>query len=352
MLPKDRNSKNIQLYELGTTDALEKSLGKGLFGSFKWLNLLNQEYDYNFYVLKHINDQSSFPFAHIKFADFEKIVSLPFSDYLIPNLNNESQLKSYLSIIEEKFPQAKIQLKWLIGESLDVSEKGYKFTETAYLHRVSTSNKEDIKNNMSASFRNKVNQAVRANLSVKISYELSDVEEFYRTYYELRIHKFKKIPQSFSFFKKLWSEYIDKKQGFVMKVTIDGLAIAFAICLKHEDIIYFKYSCSKKDYLHHRPNNLLMNELFTYASDNGFSSVDLGLSGLGKAYEGLVSFKESMGGAPSIIKSLEVVPKKYDSDAESKMNELTGSLTHTIIENDPGPEMTSVLSKSLYRYFV
>jgi hypothetical protein len=322
-----------------------------LFGSPKWMKVLQAEYGINFFVIKYTQSDAFFPFAHLRRPGFEKIVSLPFSDYIIPSVKNETEVNELLSDLQIAYPEAKVRCDWIFPDNFNFEECPYDLRQTAYLHTVYTPDFKKVKKNMKSSFRNKIRQAKRHELTTNISKELTSVEEFYAAYHSLRIHKFGKIPQSFRFFKEIWSDFIKKDKGFVLEVKLDGTNIAFGVCLVHGDKIYFKFSCSKKEYLDYRPNNLLLSTLFKYACDNDFRAVDLGLSGTGKSYEGLVKFKESTGGVPSPIKTLEIIPDSYDAEAEKQLGRMTSDLTKEIVQLNPAPDSTSKFSEILYPYF-
>jgi hypothetical protein len=348
----NRTSKNLPNSTiLSHSNDLPAYSNPHLFESNKWIELLRGEYKIDFFLIRQKNGKSFFYFAHLTYPNFEKIVSLPFCDYHIPELKNAEVLNELIGDLKKAFPDAKIQFKWVLPKNVTVDDVQYKISQSAYLHTVYTPDYKKVWDKMDSSFRGKVRQAKRYNLETEFCQDLDSVKEFYESYHQLRIQKFSKIPQSFPFFQNLWQHFIKNNAGFVLKINLDGQSIAFAICLEYKAKIYFKFSCSKKEYLDYRPNNLLLNKLFRYACKENFKAVDLGLSGIGKTYEGLVKFKESMGGIPSPIISLEIIPDSYNLHTEKKLNDLTTEITEKIVTNNPPPAVTSDLSKALYPYF-
>lgn len=335
-------------------DSYEGNKNKGassVFTSPDWLKMIECVYDLDIHFIKHKESDTGFYFALVDRPEFQKIVSLPFSDYIIPTVESDEHLNDLFTDLESNYPNAKIICDWILPDSVDHKKLKPAFFQTAYLHKVPITTFQEVEMNMSSSFRNKVNQASRENLKTEICKDLKSLEEFYETYYRLRIDKFKKIPQSYSLFGNVHELFFANDQGFIIKVKLDDVPIAFAICLEYGGEIYVKYSSSDKEYLDYRPNNLLYNDLFQYACDKDVKAVDLGLSGISENYAGLVQFKKSMGGVPFSIMQAEIQPDSYNQTAEKKLQKMTGEIVDKIVETDPGPTITSELSRALYPYF-
>jgi lipid II:glycine glycyltransferase (peptidoglycan interpeptide bridge formation enzyme) len=142
-----------------------------------------------------------------------------------------------------------------------------------------------------------------------------------------------------------------ESNGFIMEARKNSTVIASMMILAHHQTLYYKFGYSLEDYLDYRPNNLLFHQLYNYASENGFLAVGLGLSGVSKSYEGLVRFKEYMGGIPNNIYSFRINPENYDNAAEEQLNKFTSSLTKTIVSQQPDRETADAYSETLYPYF-
>ena len=343
--------KHSTIYQRYTDEEMKNEGASSVFTSSDWLNMIESVYDLNIRFIQHNESDTGFYFANVDRPNFQKIVSLPFSDYIIPTVERDQHLNELFTDLKSHYPNAKIVCDWILPESVSLEKLKPAFSQTAYLHKVPISTFQEVKSNMSSSFRNKVNQAKRENLSTEICRDLKSLEEFYETYYRLRIDKFKKIPQSFTLFEKVYQLFFSNDQGFLIKVKLDDVPIAFAICLEYGGEIYVKYSSSAKEYLNYRPNNIMYNDLFQYACDKNVKAVDLGLSGISKNYEGLVQFKKSMGGVPFSIMHAESEPESYNHEAEEKLQKLTGEMVDKIVETDPGAKITSQLSRAIYPYF-
>ena len=100
-----------------------------------------------------------------------------------------------------------------------------------------------------------------------------------------------------------------------------------------------------------RPNNLIFDTLIGYAQQHQFKAIDLGLSGAGASYEGLVRFKESMGGVRKDMTYFRMVPPGYDGQAEKEFKQLLSSLTQVIVDQEPEVAATDRFSTLLYPFF-
>ncbi len=140
-------------------------------------------------------------------------------------------------------------------------------------------------------------------------------------------------------------------RGFIVEAKRAGRIIASMMVLQHRKTLYYKFGCSLLDALEYRPNNLLFDALIRHAVEHQSEYVNLGLSGTSESYQGLVRFKESMGGERHDITYFESRPPQYDSENEQKFKALLSSLTEVMVAAPLDADTTSKLSEKLYPYF-
>jgi len=340
----------MRIKKLENITELDNYPETSLFESKKWLQLITSFY--NFPVTLLLNDIGDIKLvtAETKKLYLSKFHSLPFSDYVIPNFSNAKEFNAGINYVKEKL-KAPLNLSFKIVTQDLIDSLTFPFQQSAWCHTVDTSNKVMIHKNMDNSFLRGIQKAEKNDLTVRFNVAKEAVERFYKLFHDLRIYKFKKIPQSKSWFLAVWETFIKTKNGFIIEVLKDEMVIASAIILVNGQLLYYKYGASHKDHLKLRPNNILFDQLFLYAYQHGFTQVDLGISGISDAYEGLRRFKSYMGGVEQPIYTYSHQPETFDDSLEAKIDKITSLLTEEIVGLNLPIEKTSEYSEILYPYF-
>ena len=322
-----------------------------LFYSSSWLSVLQQHYGCGYYATVNQESGELMLFAMIKCLAGRKLVSMPFSDYTCPGLLQPQALKKHVEAIRNAFPDLPVLLKVSFP---DVSETSLdslgKAAETGCLHRVETDRDVNLEKNMAASFRRGVRRARARGLRFETNCSREGLEQFYNLFYQLRMQKLGLIPQPFSFFEKVFEEFIQKGKGFFAEVRQDGELLASALVLCTQNGLYYKWGCSSLSSLVNRPNNLLFYELLHLAQREGFEYVDLGLSDR-KVNRGLIRFKRSMGGNESAINTFEFMPDDYPHETMERFKSIVNSMANIVVASRFDRETTESFSKTLYPLF-
>ena len=324
---------------------------RGLFYCSTWLSVLQNSYGCQYYVTADINAGEFMIFALIKGLTGLKVVSLPFSDYTCPYLASSHSLQLHIQAIQREFPDCPVVVKVNMDH---VEEKEFSslgpMADKGSLHRVNTTADTQLDKQMAGSFRRGMRRARSRGLLFGTSCSYQSLEEFYTLFYELRMQKFGLIPQPFSFFKRVFEEFISQGRGFFTEVWKKDQLVASAVVLQYGQGLYYKWGCSSKEHLIDRPNNLMFYELLHLAQRQGYDFVDLGLSDL-KANRGLIRFKKSMGGVESSIYTFKFYPEGYPSDTEDKMKSIINSMASTVVASRFDRKTTESFSKTLYPLF-
>jgi len=319
-----------------------------LFYSKRWLDVLQSSYNFEWMFAEDDVSNTYFLFAYIDNLSGKKIISLPFSDYTPINGENSEKVVNVIRKAIERFPEYRFVIKTSVSQ-YDPFFSSFKAERHAYYHSISLEEPEGKK--LSSSFKRGVKKALKSEVSTEISYDIDALHTFYKMYHTLRLNKFKSIPQPFSFFSAIHKSFIDPKQGFVLQAKFQDSVIASIIVLKHKQTLYYKFGSSDQNFLDKRPNNLLFSELIKIAREMKCTSIDLGLSGSSLAYEGLVRFKESMGGKRFPITYFSYAPKEYKPDLENETRTMATSIVKTIVDHSLDMKTTSELSSTIYPYF-
>ena len=346
-------------------DAFYNERSETLFCSPTWIRVLYKTYGFKCYAAIDDKKDICIPLVLVDNPMGKKLTSLPFSDYTDINTDTPEKYRDIIAKVEVEYPDVPLILKTIgsagnpgNADPTDDTDHSWGFHEalwgesirTAYYHRVATSTGTKIRQAQSNSFKRNVAKAKNTGLTVGIKKDIIALLDFYRLYTDLRMNKFNSIPQPFAFFETIFDEFIDKGKGFLVEAVYEKKTVASVVVLEHKQILYYKFGASDEEHLDLRPNNLIFDELIRYAQKKGFQEVDLGLSGTGDSYKGLVRFKESMGGVASPITYFN----KGDLDPKNK-NEALGqwltSLTDEIVLARPDLETVSRFSGLIYPLF-
>ena len=323
-----------------------------LFYSAAWLSILKKQYGCTFYVTADSATAELMFFAYIKCLGGKKFSSLPFSDYTRPHLPSVHALQAHIQALQSAFPATPVCVKLSLPAltEKDFSPLGEPAAK-GVLHRVPSLHSVQLEKQMAGSFKRGVRRARSRGLVFETSCSRESLDAFYTLFYELRMQKHGLIPQPFSFFEKVFEEFIAKGRGFIAEVRKEGRLLASAVILLHEQGLYYKWGCSSQKDLIDRPNNLLFYEILHLAQRDGYQYVDLGLSDL-KANRGLMRFKRSMGGEECPVLTFQFFPEGYPTEAEDQMKAIVNSMARIVVDSRFDREMTEKFSQTLYPLFV
>ena len=192
-------------------------------------------------------------------------------------------------------------------------------------------------------------KAERNNLYVKTINTEEGVEMFFNLLMKLRIDKFKILPQSDTFYLKLYNYFVKNGYGNIWFTFLGDKPIGSAFILDSNHAIYDKMGVSHLDYLEYRPNNLLLWEVMKYGCARDKVYLDLGLSPADN--KGLIKFKDTLGGEKTPINYYRYLPSNYDTERESKQKKLLSDLTELISNSKISPDIVKQYSSLLYRFF-
>ena len=271
------------------------------FHSSAWAKTLNETYKYKPYYFSLFDKnelKALVPLMEINsFLTGRRGVSLPFSDWCEPIINEEIMIKDLLNNITDygkksgwkyiefrpgrKFPRELRASASFYHHILDLQEGEH---QIFFKFRDST--------------RRNIKKAIREGVQVKICHSVESIREFYRLNCITR--KYHGLPtQSYDFFKKIHEHIISQKKGFVALASYLKRNIAGAVYFHFGEKALFKYGAFDRRYQHLRPNNLVMWEAIKWYARNGFKSISFGRTELKN--EGLLQFKRGWGTSEEII---------------------------------------------------
>jgi len=218
-------------------------------------------------------------------------VSLPFSDYCEPIINDEKHFRLvWDSAVQYGRAKGWKYLDIRTGQNLFRYSSG---RSTFIRHQLDLSgNEANLFSNFRASTRRNIKKALREKVEVKISHSLESLHEFYKLNLMTR-KKHGMPPQPFIFFEKIYNNIISRNFGFVVLASFNRENIASAVYFHFGDKAIFKYGASDEKFQHLRPNDVVMWEAIRWSAQKGLKSLCLGRTDLEN--QGLLRFKSGWG---------------------------------------------------------
>jgi len=321
-----------------------------LFTSRSWIDLLRQEYAFNFKALVEGDNRTPILiFSEINDIFGDRIISIPFCDYTEPAVSRAEELPAIFEYLRGTYKDHTITIR-LHGQINDAEKIGYKNIRTAVCHRIPLSGSMDeIWKKTNRAFRKGVNKAKAGNLYVERVNSEAGIDLFYRMLSRLRKNKFHILPQPKSFYRRMLDLFITKGQGNIWVAFLEGKPLAAAIVLHSSNALFDKMGVSDEDYLHLRPNNLLLFEIMAYGNSIGFDYLDMGLTQTD--YTGLMRYKDSLGGVKTPINFYKYTPSGHDVRREKEIKDLLSRLTKIFVSIDMQEDVVQQVSGLLYKYF-
>jgi hypothetical protein len=301
-----------------------------LFNSFSWLKVLRTTYNLDFKVVTNHDNSFVLPFCIDNNPSLKTIKSIPFGDYILNNCN-EVDLNMVLTLLRESYPRHFIKVT-IVSNKL-TSVNSFNVKKKGFLNQIFIKKWKESRDWKEAYERN-IRNALNYGLAVRISNSFDSIVDFYKLHEQLRIEKFKKLPQPFNFFNNIYKEYIVDKKGFLLEAWNKEVLIASWVILINNKTLFYKFGSSKTEHLQLRPNDLLFRSLMQYGSDNNFQNIDLGYSGAAKSYEGLIRFKSKEGGEKIPIYSLKYYPDHFNKDVLIEKTNFLNEMTKKAIGSD------------------
>ena len=227
-----------------------------------------------------------------------RLVSLPFSDHCQPLANADavSEILEYLSDSRHARRWRYIELRPAKNELLASADSHFVNAERFSWHNIDL--RSDLQSIYQRFHLTSIRQTIKRAERQDLVYESGRSEDLLRKFGELllltrRRHRLPPQPAS-------WFRNIVESLGSAATVHLlskDSIPIASIFTLAHKSTLVYKYSCS--DARFHRLGGvpLLLWKAIQQAKEAGFDNFDLGRSDYED--EGLIAFKQRLGGMPS-----------------------------------------------------
>ena len=274
-----------------------------------------------------------------------RIVSMPFSDYCDPLVEDDSQWQPVSSEFLRLSPVLKLRCR---RSTAPVDDERFEKTGRARWHGVTIlPTGEEAWQRVDGSARRAVTKAQRAGVTVTRVCDGQGVRAFYDLHLAVRKYKYGLLAQPFRFFESISANFLTRNQGVLLLAHFGERTIGGVLLLRWKDRLYYKFNASYAPGLEHRPNDLLMWSAIEYARETGCELLDLGLTDWDQ--EGLIRYKRKYADLEGEISFLERkgAPQAHHVAAGPLIGELSQLLAGPTVPDS----VTEEGGNLLYRYF-
>ena len=177
--------------------------------------------------------------------------------------------------------------------AVPLDSAGFSGGQAFYQHIVPiAASAEETAKGFHSSARRAIRKAEKEGLSVREASSLDDMREFYRLTVLTR-KKHGLLPQPWRFFANVHKHMIETGAGHLLLADFEGRPVAGDLLLRFRDQMVYKFNASDPQFLHLRPNNVLLWQAIQLSASLGCRSLDLGRCDTDN--EGLRRFKRLWG---------------------------------------------------------
>jgi CelD/BcsL family acetyltransferase involved in cellulose biosynthesis len=291
---------------------VESHPGSSAFHTAGWLEALRLTYGYRPTVMTTSPAggplTNGVPFCRIdSWLTGSRMVSLPFSDHCDPLVEPGEELRELLGIIRARFGGGLAYLE-LRPRSFDLEgEEGWWPGSRFTLHTIDLRAEEsELYSRLHKdSIRRKIRRAGREGVVL----DEGRSELLLKQFYELQVmtrRRHRVPPQPFAWFSNLVRCLGDKLT--IHMARVDAQPVASILTVRHKRTLVYKYGCSDARYHPLGGVPSLFWQAIRQARADGIEEMDLGRTE--PANEGLIRFKEHLGGQATILRYRRASVKK------------------------------------------
>lgn len=318
-----------------------------VFHSPTWASVLADTYGFD--VRARILHRGGTPEAGIAFVTLDdhlgrRHVTLPFSDFCDPLVDDHSQLRQLIDDLLSG-PDA-VTIKTRVGPAHRVPEltDGARFA----WHGI------DVRGDIDAAWdrvdsgaRRAIRKAQTAGITVRAATSIDDVRTFFELHLAVRKYKYRLLSQPWRFFESIWNRFLAPGEGVLLLAEIEGRVVGGVVFLTWDDTLYYKFNASDMDQLSVRPNDVVLWEGMKWANQRGLAMIDLGVSDFDQP--GLIRYKQKYASDDGEVVVLRKPGAARPGDAEARA--LLGELTRLFVDASVPDAITERAGDALYGFF-
>lgn len=273
-----------------------------------------------------------------------RIVSLPFSSYCDPLVDNKKDLVTLLDeIINTLKSMAGSYYELRVFKRVDLV--GQDRLKPHNYHKIHILDIDDGFENIQRAFHKdcivrSVKKAVTSGVTVRQGCSEQDLRRFYFIHATTRKRQGFPI-QPYKFFKNMWDILYPQGYSTLLLAELNKKTIAGVILFKFKDTVFFEHGASILKYLAVRPNHLLLWKALEMACSEGYHYFDFGKTP--PENKGLLDFKRRWGA------KMYDLPYFYYPQVEGMMSLEQNDLKHELLRSI-GKHLPLPLAKIIGRF--
>ncbi len=332
-------------------ETLIRHYPSSVFHSPAWMQVLSDTYAFDIQAHVVVDaggvPQAGLPFCRISDLRGERIVSLPFCDYLDPLVQTEEQWRLLLDrLLAEGVP---VVLRCL-HNLIPLADNRLQEFKRAKWHGIDLRpDLETLWMSLDGAARRAIKKAEQHHLQVVVAEDEAMMRAFFEMHLRVRKYKYHLVAQPYRFFESIWHHFMERQQGMVLLALQQGEVVAGIVFLRWRDTLFYKFNASAIDNLSCRPNDLLVWAGIQHAKAQGLQRFDFGLSDWDQA--GLLQYKRKFASEERTIHFLEYAVHKevapYVQQARTLLPRLTDLFTDAAVPD----RITEQAGDALYRFF-
>jgi CelD/BcsL family acetyltransferase involved in cellulose biosynthesis len=322
-----------------------------VFHSPAWMRVLRDSYGFEARARLVIDDQGTpiggLPFCNIRDILGDRIVTLPFSDYCDPLVDDA---RAWAALMADHLGHDRPVTMRCLHSDLPLGDARFSVVKRAKWHGL------DLRPDLDAlwcrfheSTRRAIRKSQRDGVVVRVARTPEEVRAFYDMHLAVRKHKYRMLAQPYRLFENIWRHFVEQGAGFLLLARHRDQIIAGVMFLKWKDTLYYKFNASASAALEHRPNDLILWESIRRARESGCTALDCGLSDWDQ--DGLIRFKRKFGTVEKTISFLRHSPARPARGEEQSIRDLLSALTQLFVDRTVPDAVTERAGECLYRYF-
>jgi CelD/BcsL family acetyltransferase involved in cellulose biosynthesis len=331
----------------GLRAALADHPRQSLFSAPPWIETLALTYGFPIRAVAtaEAGGVAALLFAEIDDLRGERLVSLPFSDYCDPLVQEPATWQRLAT------PLLATGRPWrlrTLRSDLPAGDPRLVRTGGGLWHGLALNRAEaELWAGLGGSARRNVRHAQRCGVTVRAGTSREDVHRFRALHTHLRKTKYRLLPQPAAFFDHLHERFAADDRLVVLLAVQDGTPIAAVLLLVWQDVLYYKFNASCDTEA--RPNDLLAWHTIRLGRERGLRLLDFGISDLDQP--GLVRYKRKFASVEREIAfwgpARAAPPEPRHLEATRTLHALTGLLTDPSVPD----AITAAAGDQLYRFF-
>ena len=322
-----------------------------VFGAPPWISAIVDTYGFDVKagVLRDATGRSHAGLACAEIHDFrgDRLVSLPFCDYLDPLVDSSDDWNELVApLLERALP---LQLRVLRAAAPLDDARFEPASELAWHGTDLARDEDEILASLRPGVRQHLRSAQRRGVSVRFGTEFEDVRAFYDLHRQTRKRKYRLLAQPLAFFENMWKSFAPSDGIAVGLATHDDEVIAASLYLMWRGVIYYKFGASNPERLSLRPNEMLAWESMRLGRERGCRRYDWGVSDLDQP--GLVGYKRKFATEERRVTVLRHTPSDYANPNGADAARTLGELTRLLTADDVPDTVSEQAGDLLYRFF-